>query len=529
MNNKKQILILQDKRCDNRHYYCLSNAKFFNEPENITNTNIEKFLNTITTNMTYNNCLSTYYNNSYQVVIDTIIKLSLTHTIPIEKLLQIAQQLSEKNLSSIIQNQHKLNPNYKNVLMTTRGTGNYGSTIYMINVCVQGRKIDLLKSLLDNLPVETFFSVIKNMGETNEQADKIFCDYINKNSQFIKSAFLSDNINFLITKPKILALVYKLNSTTFSPHAKLDLLNKVVNFQTLDPTLILNILEGNEVVPTEQTLTNLLSKVFIRKEVGAVYNKMIAQIISLFVLYGFQITKKIVLILLHKGCYVEQIEKYSIPIDIEILNECSIVEYYPYDFTCVPTEEIMIRECSRENNLSIIKKFKEKGGLITTKCLEKACGVKKNGKVLKYIILECKVKPNTICLENFSSINGTEALDILMKNYSDAQPEVKSSSSTIIDSACSLTVEPKQMSIDKNMEYLLKNKIKKFLNYEKKIIKYNELYGLVLKYLIDKKLIIGNYFVINEQLENLIKINQCTLIHIDQLDNILSYFIIINK
>ena len=56
-------------------------------------------------------------------------------------------------------------------------------------------------------------------------------------------------------------------------------------------------------------------------------------------------------------------------------------------------------------------------------------------------------------------------------------------------------------------------------------IKYLDLYEIVLKYIISNKLIIGNYFVINDKLSKLLKINYCTIINIDQLDNILTYFI----
>jgi hypothetical protein len=75
------------------------------------------------------------------------------------------------------------------------------------------------------------------------------------------------------------------------------------------------------------------------------------------------------------------------------------------------------------------------------------------------------------------------------------------------------------------MEYILKNKIKKLFEYKKKNILYTDLVELMLKYLIANKLIIGNYFVINNELSILLKLNQCTIINIDQIDNILSYFI----
>ena len=90
-----------------------------------------------------------------------------------------------------------------------------------------------------------------------------------------------------------------------------------------------------------------------------------------------------------------------------------------------------------------------------------------------------------------------------------------------------MTVTPRNIKINNDdlVDYELKSKIKKFFNYKKKTIKYNELYQMMLKYLISSNLIIGNYFIINEQMSNLLKINHCTIMHVDQINNILTYFI----
>ena len=48
---------------------------------------------------------------------------------------------------------------------------------------------------------------------------------------------------------------------------------------------------------------------------------------------------------------------------------------------------------------------------------------------------------------------------------------------------------------------------------------------MTFKYLINNKLIIGNYFVIDCKLSNLLKINNSTIINVDQIHNMLTYFI----
>ena len=52
-----------------------------------------------------------------------------------------------------------------------------------------------------------------------------------------------------------------------------------------------------------------------------------------------------------------------------------------------------------------------------------------------------------------------------------------------------------------------------------------EVYELMLKYLITKKLVIGNYFIINEQLGSILKLDPSCILHIDQIKNIITYFI----
>ena len=54
---------------------------------------------------------------------------------------------------------------------------------------------------------------------------------------------------------------------------------------------------------------------------------------------------------------------------------------------------------------------------------------------------------------------------------------------------------------------------------------YKDLYQIFLKYLIDNKLVIATYFVINTELSELFKINSCTIMHIDEISNVLSYFV----
>ena len=79
--------------------------------------------------------------------------------------------------------------------------------------------------------------------------------------------------------------------------------------------------------------------------------------------------------------------------------------------------------------------------------------------------------------------------------------------------------------INKKSSYVLKNKIKIFFNCKKKVISYEELYKIVSEYLVKNNLVIGVYFTINPDLSNLLNISDCLILHIDELDNVISYFV----
>jgi len=170
--------------------------------------------------------------------------------------------------------------------------------------------------------------------------------------------------------------------------------------------------------------------------------------------------------------------------------------------------------------------FKEKGGVYNRDCLIKVCGVRKNGKVIKYLINDCNLKPDLDCIKSFQDNYGIEALDILIHNYSKHNASEKKIERKIeIDNSILLSIDKRDFEIDIEYSYNIRSKIKKLLCYKKNVITFQELEELFLKYLINQKLVIGNYFVVNNDLCSVIKINQSTLINIDEVKNIITYFI----
>jgi hypothetical protein len=71
----------------------------------------------------------------------------------------------------------------------------------------------------------------------------------------------------------------------------------------------------------------------------------------------------------------------------------------------------------------------------------------------------------------------------------------------------------------------LKKKIVCFFNIKSNYIIYKDLYKIFLQYLIDNKLVIANYFIVNTELSQLFKINNYIILNINQIHNILTYFI----
>jgi hypothetical protein len=476
----------------------------------------------------YNSCVS-LNNPKYESIIDFIVETSKNINIDIEKLIILCKNISSDEITKkILINQHKIDPNYiKNIIKCNTVTTSNKQKIYFIQQCFSLKKHETIKYIMNDIDINVLFECViqcKNFITTN--FEEFICNYIEENYKTIQPIFdLKKLINIFTKKPKIIKSVFTVVSNNITSTEKLEILNSIIE-PNIDLSIILLILESNDVMPNTTTITNLIKTIYGHNhEINSI--KKVAEIIDIFVLFGFKITREIVFLLLKKKCYINNIEKYFIDINDEMLVVCAELNFYPYNYNCIPSQKVMLIECKKEENLLQIKKLTEKGAVINIECLETACKVNKNSKVIKYMINDCKMKPNDNCLKNFQSIYNIEPLDILMQNYSNNNEQhIKINNKIELDNESTMTIEPKQtIVIQTDGEYLLKTKINKLLNYNKKIIKYYDLYELMLKYLINHKLVIGNYFVINNELCNLFKINQCALINIDQLDNILSYFI----
>ena len=479
------------------------------------------------------NCLSISYNNK-NIKLHKTIEMINDNDVAIESnyYAQFLPYIDEKICLKIIKNQTLLNKEYCDKLYFDKNIKNsYSNYLTFVALCINNYKFEILNYTLDNVSSQAFirgYSCLRNINERNfEKIDnlykvikKYFDEIFEKDTEIIK--FLDTFINKPIIIKYIYSLISKSNNCTLIKKALLERCIKTYNKE-----LIITILEeSTENLASPELLNILLNQNYFREQDGSYNSKPTAEIIDIFVLYGYEITKDFVLKLLDRGCYVNTIEKYKIDIDNELVLKMSNLNYYPYEFECVPTTDILLAECSKPNNLDKIKLFKEKGGIYNKECLIKACTVRKNGKVIKYLINDCNIKPDLDCIKSFQDNYGIEALDILIHNYSkNNTSDTKVVRQIEIDNSILVTIDKRDFEVDMECSYNIRSKIKKLLNYKKNVITFQELEELFLKYLINQKLVIGNYFVVNSDLCSIIKINQSTLLNINEVKNIITYFI----
>jgi hypothetical protein len=533
-NNTPLGLINIKNICDNSHKHCneiVQTAIKSSIP--ITQEYFDNFL-IMTGNSNYACCISAHYNINHSNIRKFILLNSFN--LKINYWESIVVYMSDDELYQIIYNQKVLEPNIISrlvILDIIQKNGNR-QPINFLNLLMS--KIKSFGYLIMSMNLDEFSKYISIMTKSysfTSYIDNILIKFIDNNKDNLKN---TNNIHIglkiidtFITKPLIIKSVYSLISSLISLEQRQSIFDKTIS--TLDIDLLLLILENRDIILNITTINKLVEKSYIRPE-GATNSKIIAEIMEILCEYGLVITKEIILTLLQHGCYINNFEKYGIVVDNEILAKCADLSYYPYKFDIVPNSDILKKECSKYDNLNTIRKLKEFGGIYTSECLEEACKQLKNGKVIKYLINECDVKITDKCLDIFQQTYKIDALDAIMKKYKSQNPDLKPVSNDVksieINEKSTMTIIPRDIIIDtqnNTTEYKLKNKIGKFFGYKKKTITINELQQIFLKYLITNKLVIGKYFVINIELSNLLKINQCVIMNIEEIFNILTYFI----
>ena len=530
--------------CNNKHdKCCLPITKHLND--NIDDINIlnedtfNKYINFINGNQAYSfdSCLSlTPIKNNSDNILNFIIKVSKKFKISLSNIALLVNSISDLNLLEIIKHQEVLDSDYITKLYNNNDIKynfslNTGNFILSLLCTRYGNKNKTFSYLIYKLNLDQVINLFKKSKQVsvNISVEEIIIKYIQINSQLlIDKKYYNELINIFISKPKIIKEIYSIICNNINIDIKKEIL--LIILKTIDLSLITLILEDSKIIPDIDLLSNLFKKTNFNPKFTNYNNSRISEMIDILIIYGLIITKELILILLENGCYINNIYKYNIQLDDDIEVKCSKVSYYPYIFTKIPCLDVLKFECSKENNIDIIKKLKERGGEFTSECLENACLIRKNGKVINYLVNECKVKVNDNCILNFETCYNVESLQLLIKKYSKDKPDTTEQQITKkinLDEDSLIKVQNKydNFVIEYDKKFILKKKVCSFLKYKKDIITYNDLYQLFLNYLINSNLVIADYIIINVELSKLLKIDKCVIMNINQVHNILSYFI----
>ena len=563
----RPLIRLTTVHCNGNHLNCSAIAEQCINIVNILDkTYVDKYIKYITRDSHYSNCFIS--NPKVTEIKKFILALSKKHEFSILHLSIMFNYLTDDECIEFINNQIILKNTFLNLILTSNSFGNgYSSTniiSHLLSSSIQKPKT--ITFLLNNCNIVDFTKIFSNLRYATS-AVKYIIDYVKKNINLLCNSPLFDSlISYFINYVDIIKLLY--NKTTNEDNKQKII---KISLENQNIKLILFFLEDNIIKPTLETINKLLIKISIR-EGSSSNNKIIAEIIDIFIDYGFKVTKEIVLLLLDRGCYINNIEKHDIKIDQDIIEFCATKSYYPYKFHIKPELKVLLKECSKENNLEIIKMLKERGGEFNEKCLECACKLYKNGKVIKYLIKDCKIQPNDACMKAYEDAYKMETLSLLIGSYKNKDfkeddnddnikeyknnnqnnennnqnnennnqnnennnqnnenkkiIELKKQNNIELNKDCIMSIIPNSnIELLENKEYKLKNKIRNLLDYKKKNIILIELFELFLKYLIRNNLVIGNYLVISKELSDLLKLNYCTIISVDEIENIISYFI----
>jgi hypothetical protein len=238
--------------------------------------------------------------------------------------------------------------------------------------------------------------------------------------------------------------------------------------------------------------------------------------INIFIkLNNIEIDKELLKYLIYKKIKVE----HNIPIDEELLLCCSINHFIPYKIDCIPTDEIVSEVC-KYNDMNNVKKIIEAGGKLEHKHLLYACNLYENGNIIKYLIDH--TKPDMQILDRLlERYNAKIYLNVINTEFYKKDEKIVEFNEELL-----FKIEKNENDIDNNKKYLIKSKIRNLLNIKKtKKYNINELLVLFINYLENNRLIIQNYFILNEELSEIIKTDVNRVLNVSEIKNFVSYFI----
>lgn len=197
--------------------------------------------------------------------------------------------------------------------------------------------------------------------------------------------------------------------------------------ESLSKNIILQIIKFDNINPDkisyESLFTSHKNPNAYKKNGMCVDAPLIAEIIDILVDNGYTIKYEDVLLALKNRCYINAIERFDINFTSDFIDECAVQSYYPYDnINLKPTMESLYIECSKINNLPIIKKLVKLGLKPDIVCLRNACKSRSNRPIIKYLIETHKLTPDIECIKNISEYITCPNLSLIL-NYWDKKDE----------------------------------------------------------------------------------------------------------
>ena len=256
---------------------------------------------------------------------------------------------------------------------------------------------------------------------------------------------------------------------------------------------------------------------------------------------GIEVNKELVINLLKRNQYINNISKYGIVINNEIMEIAAENDVFMYTTNDIPSEKYLSIMCSKaryykgeKELLKELERLRQIGGIYTKKCMKSACLIGSHA-IINFLIDSCNLKLDDECVAPLCLYEETKIFAKIVKNYSKTNLDLEVSppdnkkqifiNDELITRVNCREINGKKMEINENEKYNIYNQIKELLNIKQEQITFQELYFTTLKFLINNKYVIGQYFFISGRLSKILKIDEGTICQIDDLKNVTQYFI----
>ena len=479
---------------------------------NNTNINIHIFLNAIHNKNIINNDNIIYY----PLIKNAVLKLSEKHIS--NEFIKIYHLYEKDNdgYNQIVMIQHAFD---NNIFMNNRyylseyfiKSSNKSLLEYILNKHDVFLNLYLLKAIINK--IYTYKS--NDDCSTLSVYNKFFND-LDENYRLIYFYALINENNQHINYIKYINIVYDKLKNEFTYEENIDIFRKIIAGKYYD--IIVNIILK---IKKDFKINLIILSELIN---GFYFDQFKVDIIIKN--FEMEITEQLIILLIKYKYSVNKDTK----INNNILKECANNNFYPYKIDFIPDNNIMEIESKKINNLTKFKSFHILGSTITIGHLKNACGIKYNEEIIKYIV-ENGIIPDEECLLIFKNVYKNTIINNFLDNYFGKNLLINNNYKLeTINEKNLFFIEKKNIKNtcsgkEYEEKHIINSKILKFFNIEKEK-SLNELKEIFLNYLITNNLIISHYFIIDEGLSLLFdNINKSTMMNINEIDNIISYFI----